>query len=160
MAKRLLLNSVVLVLFFFLEVLVKWGRINTSSFREETINSQYNDAMEDYALKTTDKLENQLITQAMAFHMRLSCCLVAELCLTLCNPVDCSLPVFSVHGTSQARILEWVATSSSKGYSQPKDWTHVSCIAGGLFTTAPVWGCLHSSKRDTCSLTCEMMLDT
>ena len=91
---------------FFLEVLVKWGRINTSSFREETINSQYNDAMEDYALQTIDKLENQLIIQAMAFHIRLSCCLVAELCLTLCNPVDCSLPVFSVHGTSQARILE------------------------------------------------------
>ena len=35
-------------------------------------------------------------------------CLVAKLCPTLCNPMDCSLPGFSVHGTLQARILEWV----------------------------------------------------
>ena len=55
-------------------------------------------------------------------------CLVAKLCLTLCNPKDCSLPGFSVHGISQARILEWVAISFSRGSSQPRDWTHVSCI--------------------------------
>ena len=37
------------------------------------------------------------------------CCLVAKLCLTLCDPVDCSLPGSSVHGISQARLQEWVA---------------------------------------------------
>ena len=41
--------------------------------------------------------------------------------------MDCSLPGFSIHGTSQARILEWVAISFSRGSSQPRDWTHVSC---------------------------------
>ena len=41
--------------------------------------------------------------------------LVAQSCSTLCNPVDCSLPGSSVHGISQARILEWVAISFSKG---------------------------------------------
>ena len=41
--------------------------------------------------------------------------LVAKSCLTLCNPVDCSLPGFSVHEISQARMLEWVAISSSGG---------------------------------------------
>ena len=51
---------------------------------------------------------------------------VAHLCLTLCDPVDCSLPGSSVHGIFQARILEWVAISSPRGSSQPKDRTHIS----------------------------------
>ena len=57
----------------------------------------------------------------------LCCCLVAKLCLTLYDPMDCSLPGSSVHGISQSRILEWVAISFSSGSSQPRDWTHVSC---------------------------------
>ena len=47
-------------------------------------------------------------------------------CLTLCNPVDCSLPGSSVHEIFQARILEWVAITYSRGSSLPKDWTHIS----------------------------------
>ena len=54
--------------------------------------------------------------------------LVAKLCPTLCDPMDCSPPASSVHGISQARILEWVAISFSRGSSQPRDQTHVSCI--------------------------------
>ena len=46
----------------------------------------------------------------------------------LCNPKDCSPPGSSVHGILQARILEWVAISSSSGSSWPRDWTHHSCI--------------------------------
>ena len=42
---------------------------------------------------------------------------VSQSCLTLCNPMDCSLPGFSVHGILQARILEWVAISFSRGSS-------------------------------------------
>ena len=49
-----------------------------------------------------------------------------QLCPTLCDPMDCSLPGFSVHGILQARILEWVAISLSMGSSGPKDQTHVS----------------------------------
>ena len=45
-------------------------------------------------------------------------------CLTLCDPVDCSPPGFSVHGTSQARILEWVAMPSSRESSPPRDQIH------------------------------------
>ena len=48
--------------------------------------------------------------------------LVTQLCLTLSDPMDCSLPGSSVHGILQARILEWVAISFSRGSSQPKDW--------------------------------------
>ena len=53
----------------------------------------------------------------------------------LCDPRDCSLPGFSVHGISQARILEWVAISFSKGASQPRDQTHISCIGRWIPST-------------------------
>ena len=52
-------------------------------------------------------------------------------CLTLCDPVECSLPGSSVHGILQARVLEWVAMSSARGSSWPRDRTcmsFVSCI--------------------------------
>ena len=49
-------------------------------------------------------------------------------CLTLCNPMDCSLPGPSVHESLQARILEWVAVPSSRDSSQPRDLTCVSSI--------------------------------
>ena len=50
------------------------------------------------------------------------------LCLTVCNLMDYSPPGYSVHGISQARILEWVAISFSRGSSWPRDQTHFSCI--------------------------------
>ena len=52
----------------------------------------------------------------------------------LCYPMDCSLPDSSVHGILQARILEWVAISFSRGSSQPRDRTQVSWISGRHFT--------------------------
>ena len=58
----------------------------------------------------------------------LGCCLVTKSYPTLCEPTDCSLPGSSVHGISQARILEWVAISFSRGSCQPRDRTWVSCI--------------------------------
>ena len=51
-----------------------------------------------------------------------------QLCLTLCDPMGCSPPGPSVHGILQARILEWVAMTSSRGTSQPRDRTHVSYL--------------------------------
>ena len=60
--------------------------------------------------------------------------LVAESCLTLCNSMDRSPPGSSVHGILQARILEWITIPFSRGSSQPRDQTWVSCIAGRLFT--------------------------
>ena len=48
---------------------------------------------------------------------------VAQSCPTLCDPMDCSLPGFSVHSIFQARVPEWVANSFSRGSSWPRDWT-------------------------------------
>ena len=67
---------------------------------------------------------------------------VAQSCPTLCNLMDCSLPGFSVHGIFQARILEWVAVSFSRGSSQPRDRTRVSCIVGRHFTIRATRGAL------------------
>ena len=59
---------------------------------------------------------------------------LAQLCPTLCDPVDCSPPGCSVHGILPARILEWVGIPFSRGSSQPRDLTLVSCTAGRFFT--------------------------
>ena len=55
---------------------------------------------------------------------------VSQSCLTLCDPMD-----YIVHGILQATILEWVAFPFSRGFSQLRDRTQVSRIAGGLFTS-------------------------
>ena len=57
------------------------------------------------------------------------------------DPMGCRLPEpssSSLHGIFQAGILEWVAISLSRESSRPRDWIHVSCIAGGFFTTEPL----------------------
>ena len=55
---------------------------------------------------------------------------VTQLCPTLCNPTD-----YTIHGILQAGILEWVAFPFSRGSSQPRDQTQVSCMAGRFFTS-------------------------
>ena len=70
----------------------------------------------------------------VCMRVRLCACMHAQSCLTLCDPMDCSLPGSSVHGISQARILWWVAISYSSGSSLLRDGTRVSCLAGGFFT--------------------------
>ena len=74
-------------------------------------------------------------------------CVCAQLCLTFCDPMDCSPPDSSVHGIHssvhgilQARLLEWIAISSSWGSSQPRDrtWSLASpALTGRFFTTEP-----------------------
>ena len=68
------------------------------------------------------------------------CAKSLQSCLTLCNPLDCSLPGSSSHGILQARILEWAAMPSSRGCSQPRDRTrvsHVSCIGRRVLYPLP-----------------------
>ena len=56
-------------------------------------------------------------------------CLAAKSRPTLCDPMNCSLPGSSIHGILQARILEWLAISFSKGTSPPRDQTSVSFVS-------------------------------
>ena len=62
---------------------------------------------------------------------------VAQLCPTLCDHMNCSLPGSSGHGIFQARVLEWVAISFFRGSFRPRNWTQVSCIAGRRFNIWP-----------------------
>ena len=92
------------------------------------------------------------------------CVLVTQSCLTLCDPMDRSPPIFCVCGILQARILEWIAIPFSRNSSQRRDWTLVSCIAGRFFT---IWatgkneiysGCLglvifRGTSQNTCLCT-------
>ena len=87
-----------------------------------------------------DDLKNACSLWAELKEVNLSSCRHAkslQSCPTLCDPMDCSPPGSSVHGSLQARILVWVAMPSSRGSSQPRDQTHASCVsctAGGFFT--------------------------
>ena len=78
---------------------------------------------------------------------------VTQSCLTLCDPVDCSLPGSSVHGIFIARGLKWVAISFSSGSSQPRDQTQVSHIVADSLPSEPlgksscVWNCLKPVSR-------------
>ena len=77
-------------------------------------------------------------------------CSVAKSCPTLCDLMVCSPPGSSVHRISQARILKWVAFSYSRGSSELRDQTQVSCIAGGFFTLVPPGlPCWLSGKEST-----------
>ena len=72
-------------------------------------------------------------------HVLCVLCLVVQSCptlsrLTFCDPMDCSPPGSCVHGTLQARILEWVVMPSSRESSQPRDQIQVSNTAGRFFT--------------------------
>ena len=88
-------------------------------------------------------------------------------CPTLWDPMDHSLPGSCVYrilqARIQARILEWVAMPSSRGSFQPRDWTHISCIAGGLFTnwaTREAWLSAVGVKRLLRKLRLERLAST
>ena len=79
-------------------------------------------------------------------------CLVTKSCLTLCDcdSMDCSLPGSSVHGISQARILEWIVISFFRVSSKPWDGTHLSCFAGRFF--------YHWARREAIQKPCVCVL--
>ena len=83
-------------------------------------------------------------------------CAVAQLCPTLCNSMDCSLPGSSVHGIFQERILKWVASSYSRGSSRPRDGSCISwvpALEGGFFTTVSLEGPFSSISQSFSSVT-------
>ena len=70
-------------------------------------------------------------SQNISYILKQKCqsCAHAQSFPTLCDPMDCSPPGSSVHGIFQARILEWVAISSSRGSSRPRDQTRAACVS-------------------------------
>ena len=76
---------------------------------------------------------------------------VAQSCPTLCDPMNCTIPGSFVHGILQARILEWVSVPFFRGFSQPRDQTQVSLIAGGFFT---IWATSEALYMCVCVCVC------
>ena len=93
----------------------------------------YTSSLETHSFISSPHFPYWVVWVLYIFHM---CVLLAQSCPTLCDPTDCSPPGFSVHGILQARILEWIAIPFSRGTSQPRNRTLVSCVAGRFFT---VW---------------------
>ena len=88
------------------------------------------------AIKRKEKKEKHflLVMRILRRHsvfVFICCCLVSQSCL-FCNPTDCSPPVSSVHRISRARILKWVSLPYSRGISQPRDVTCISCKSPAL----------------------------
>ena len=96
--------------------------------REFWINQRQNAFYWQYTYIHTNIYKMNHTKDSLALHLSGGRCSVIKLCLTLCDPMDWNPPGSSVHKISQARILEWVAISFSKGSSWPRDWTCVSCI--------------------------------
>ena len=65
-------------------------------------------------------------------------CSVAQSCLTICDTMDCSPPGSSIHGTLQARILEWVAISSFRENCRPRDQRRISCVGKQTLPLSPL----------------------
>ena len=115
--------------------------IEQSIIRKSTINEQ-RDSL-DWPSNRLNHSGNRWTHIVCDICLYCCCCEVPKARLTLCDPVGCSPPGFSVHGITQTRILEWVAISFSRGFSgprewtqRPRDWIQVSCIADRFFT---VW---------------------
>ena len=92
-------------------------------------------------MPTTNPWESCMALTKCLWDHYVSACVHAQSCLTLCDPMDWSLPDSSLHGILWARILEWVTMPSSTGSFRPRDRTCVSCgswIAGRFFTAEPL----------------------
>ena len=90
---------------------------------------------------------DKLLWGSVFSQIKWTLCLVhVQLCPILCNPMDCGPPESSVHGIFQARILEWVVISSSRGSSWPRDRTRaswVSCIGRRILYHYATWEVLN-----------------
>ena len=88
--------------------------------------------------------QHQSLFQWVSSSHQMCECEVTQSCLTLCDPMDCSPPGSFVHGILQARVLELIAITFSRGSSWPRDRTQVSCIAGRRFT---IWATRESDSE-------------
>ena len=100
-----------------------------------------------------DPLEEEIATHCSILACRIlwtEACSVAQSCLTLCDPMDCSPPGSSVQGILQARTVEWVTISFSRGSSFPRDQTWVSCIGRWILNLVgySLWGCKESDMSE------------
>ena len=99
------------------------------TFLSSHVKSRVSENLASSSLSSPPKMSFTLDSTATVASVKCTCvCSVNQSCPNLGNPMDCSPPGFSVHGNLQARILEWVTFSSSRGSSPSKDRTRVSFV--------------------------------
>ena len=81
------------------------------------------------------------IQRTISYFLQTLLKVVTQLCLALCDPMDWSLPGSSIHGILQARKLQRVAISFSRGFSWPRDWTLVSSLQADTLPSEPPGNC-------------------
>ena len=116
--------------------MAQWTK-NPPAMRETQEKKQVPSLDQEYPLEegmSTERVTESETTERLstAQYLLYVVCMHASLlqsCLTLYDPMDCSPPGSSVHGILQARIMEWVAMSSSREISWPKNWTHISEVS-------------------------------
>ena len=111
---------------------------NSKSYMHPSVHSSTIYSSQDMDLNvhgTDERMKNMwhILWNTACMHAKL-----LQLCLTLCNPMDCSPPGSSVHRILQARILEWVVMPSSRLFSPPRDQTHI--ISMGSRRVRHNWG--------------------
>ena len=109
------------------------------SWRKQKVEQNVKERVKKNTKRMCKYIETKMSKLAVTFPMKWS--EVTQSCPTLCNSMDGNLPGSMVHGIFQARILEWAAISLSRGSSQPRDRTWVSCIAGRRIT---IWATRNS----------------
>ena len=102
------------------------------------------------------------INAYMLVYMYICCCcsLVTKSCLTFCDPMDYNPPGSSVHEISQARILEWVAISFSRGSSQPRDQTSISRIGRQVLYHLATAAAAAAQSLQSCPTLCDPIDDS
>ena len=121
--------------------------INDSSFRQEPqfqplclmqVQGFVSEGVQTELLSITRSQNKLASSQGCCVLITLFCCCYSLSCVRLfCDPMDCSPPESFVHGIFQARILEWVVISFSRGSSWPRDQICIFCITGRFFTSEP-----------------------
>ena len=109
-----------LVLIFFLSFFVGYSVLISKN--QHTNNCH----LKASSLMMWEGISQELMVYALILYSACVCAKLLQLCLTLCDLMDGSPPGSSVHGISQAKILEWVTVASSRASSWPRDWTRVS----------------------------------
>ena len=91
--------------------------------------------MEQQTVPNWERSMSRLYIVTLLFNLHAECTVLIapQLCPSLCNPTDYTPPGSSVHGVLQARILEWVAISFSRGSMRPRSWTQLSSTAGRFY---------------------------
>ena len=125
------------LIYLFVSGVRQWGLLKRGPCQELLVHSLHDLPYRRHMGRVSKKGDCMaLVVCSLSYSFPFVCVLVAQLCLTLCDPMDCTPPASSIQKILWAKILEWVEIPFSRGSLWPRNWIWVFCIAGRFFT---VW---------------------